>query len=60
MSRRYILHVQKKHSTKTESELAELKAKYENGVPVEILDHLSEKLAKVWTSDDDGEARIAE
>ena len=60
MSRRYILHVQKKHSTKTESELAELKAKYKNGVPVEILDHLSEKLAKVWTADDDGEARVIE
>ena len=60
MSRRYILHVQKKHSTKTESELAELRAKYRDGVPSEVIDHIADKLAKVWTADDDGEARVAE
>ena len=60
MSRRYILHVQKKHSTKTESELAELKAKYRDVVPTEIVDHLSDKIAKIWITDDDKEVRVTE
>ena len=60
MSRPYQLHVEKKHSTKTEAELAELRAKYKDGVPSELIDHIADKLARVWCSDDDGEARVAE
>lgn len=60
MSRPYTLHVEKRLSTKTEAELAELKAKYKDGVPSEVIDHIADKLAKVWTADDDGEARVAE
>ena len=47
MTRPYHLLVEKKHSTKTEAELAELKAKYANGVPVEIIDHIADKVALV-------------
>ena len=60
MTQPYHLSVIKKRSTKTEAELAELKAKYKDGVPSEFIDHVAEKLARVWTSDDDKEARIAE
>jgi hypothetical protein len=61
MTKPYHLSVIKKHGTKTESELAELKAKYKDGVPSEIIDHVAEKLARVWTSDDDdGEVRVIE
>ncbi len=60
MSRPYTLHVEKRLSTKTESELAELRAKYRDGVPSEIINHIADKLAKVWCSDDDGEVRVIE
>ena len=60
MSRPYQLHVSKKHSTKTEAELAELRAKYRDGVPSEIVDHLSDKIAKIWVTDDDKEVRVTE
>ena len=45
MTRPYHLIVEKKRSTKTEAELAELKAKYKDGVPVEIIDHIAGKVA---------------
>ncbi len=60
MTKPYRLSVIKKHGTKTEAELAELKAKYKDGVPIEIIDHVADKLAKVWCSDDDGEVRVIE
>jgi hypothetical protein len=60
MSRPYTLHVEKRLSTKTESELAELRAKYRDGVPSEIINHIADKIAKIWVTDDDQEVRIAE
>ena len=45
MTRPYHLSVEKKRSTKTEAELAELKAKYKDGVPSEIIDHIADKVA---------------
>ena len=45
MTRPYHLMVEKKHSTKTEAELAEIKARYANGVPSEIIDHIAGKVA---------------
>lgn len=60
MSRHYQLHVVKKHSTKTDAELEELKLKYKNGIPEEMIDHIADQLAKVLVSDDDMEARVIE
>jgi hypothetical protein len=45
MTRPYHLSVIKKHSTKTDAELAEIKARYANGVPSEIIDHIAGKVA---------------
>ena len=45
MTRPYRLLVKKHVGKKTESELAELRAKYAEGVPEWIIDHLSEKMA---------------
>ena len=45
MTRPYHLQIVKKRSTKTEAELAELRAKYADGVPSEIIDHIAEKVA---------------
>ena len=45
MTRPYHLSIVKKRSTKTEAELAEIRAKYANGVPSEIIDHLAGKVA---------------
>jgi len=59
MTRPYHLQIVKKRSTKTEAELAELKAKYADGVPSEIIDHLSEKMALVVVGADT-EPRIRE
>ena len=59
MTRPYHLSVIKKISTKTESELAEIRAKYKDGVPSEIIDHLSEKMALVVIGADT-EPRIRE
>ena len=59
MTRPYHLTVEKKRSTKTDAELAELKAKYANGVPVEIIDHIAEKVALVVVGADT-EPRIRE
>lgn len=53
MSRPYTLHVIKKHSTKTDAELEELKLKYKDGVPDELIDHIADKLAGIIVCDDD-------
>ena len=45
MTRPYHLLVEKKRSIKTEAELTELKAKYKDGVPSEIIDHIAGKVA---------------
>jgi len=58
MTRPYHLSVIKKHSTKTEAELAEIKARYANGVPSEIIDHLSEKMADEVLGIDDVVAEL--
>lgn len=47
MTRPYHLMVEKKRSTKTEAELAGIKARYANGVPREIIDHIAGKVADV-------------
>lgn len=47
MTKPYHLSVIKKISTKTEAELAEIIAKYANGVPQEVIDHLASKLTDV-------------
>ena len=59
MTRPYHLLVEKKISTKTDAELAEIRAKYANGVPVEIIDHLAGKLADVVLGIDN-EPRVRE
>ena len=43
--RRYPEFTTKHESTKTEAELEELKAKYRDGVPPEIIEHMAGKLA---------------
>ena len=61
MSRPYTLHVIKKHSTKTDAELEELRLKYKDGVPKEIIEHIADKLAKILVAgDDDMEVKIVE
>ena len=59
MTRPYHLSVIKKISTKTDAELAELKAKYKDGVPQEVVDHLASKLTDV-VLDIDNEPRLRE
>ena len=58
MTRPYHLQIVKKRSTKTDAELAELKAKYADGVPSEIIDHLSEKMADEVLGVDDVVAEL--
>lgn len=45
MGRRYPEFTVKNESTRTDAELAELKVKYRKGVPVEIIDHMADKIA---------------
>ena len=59
MTRPYHLMVEKKRSTKTEAELAEIKARYANGVPSEIIDHIAGKVADVVLGIDN-EPRVRE
>ena len=59
MTKPYHLSVIKKHGTKTDSELAELKAKYKDGVPSEIIDHIAGKVADVVLGIDN-EPRVRE
>ena len=59
MTRPYHLSVIKKHSTKTDAELAEIKARYANGVPQEVVDHLASKLTDVVLGIDN-EPRVRE
>ena len=58
MTKPYHLSVIKKHSTKTDAELEELKLKYKDGVPKEIIDHVADKLAKALVCDDDTEVKV--
>lgn len=59
MTRPYHLLVEKKRSTKTDAELAEIKARYANGVPSEIIDHIAGKVADVVLGIDN-EPRVRE
>lgn len=59
MTRPYHLSIIKKISTKTEAELAEIRAKYKDGVPSEIIDHLASKLTDVVLGIDN-EPRVRE
>ena len=59
MTRPYHLSVIKKHSTKTDAELAEIRAKYANGVPQEVIDHIASKLTDVVLGIDN-EPRVRE
>lgn len=59
MTRPYHLSVEKKRSTKTEAELAEIKARYKDGVPSEIIDHIAGKIADVVLGIDN-EPRVKE
>ena len=59
MTRPYHLSVIKKISTKTDAELAEIRARYANGVPQEIIDHIAGKLADVVLGIDN-EPRVRE
>lgn len=59
MTRPYHLSVIKKISTKTEAELAEIRARYANGVPQEVIDHLASKLTDVVLGIDN-EPRVRE
>ena len=59
MTRPYHLMVEKKRSTKTEAELAEIKARYANGVPQEVIDHIASKLTDVVLGIDN-EPRVRE
>ena len=59
MTKPYHLSVIKKHGTKTEAELAEIRARYANGVPQEVIDHLASKLTDVVLGIDN-EPRVRE
>lgn len=59
MTRPYHLQIVKKRSTKTDAELAEIRARYANGVPQEIIDHLAGKIADVVLGIDN-EPRVRE
>lgn len=48
MTRKYTLFGKKNQSTKSDAELARIGEKYKNGVPVEIVYHLADKLAQAW------------
>lgn len=59
MTKPYHLQIVKKRSTKTEAELAEIRAKYANGVPQEVIDHIAGKVADVVLGIDN-EPRVRE
>lgn len=60
MTRPYHLLVEKKRSTKTESELAEIRAKYKNSVPPELIDHIAEKITREFMGLNDKEVKVIE
>ena len=59
MTKPYHLQIVKKRSTKTDAELAEIRAKYKDGVPQEVIDHIASKLTDVVLGIDN-EPRVRE
>lgn len=60
MTRPYHLSVIKKHGTKSEAELAELREKYKDGVPEEVIDHVAEKITREFMGLNEQEVKVIE